>query len=172
MNRPGTALAWDSKARRRVVQVAKSSIALVSVKRAMQLSQAKPLGLTQSRPLVSNGGRSCPRLPQCTPFRAAGFLAPQRASFILQAAKVEEAPAALPKAAPKGAKEESAAPAKASTAPALTPQDLDRVILMQGVLLSFCFTCAGADVKEISPSYLVLPCAVVSTSTLPTPVVL
>ena len=119
------------------IQIAKSSIALVGVKRAMQLSQARPLGLSQSRPHFLNGCRSCPSHPQCTPFRAAGFLAPQRASFMLQAAKVEEAPVALPKAAPKGAKEESAAPAKASTAPALTPQDLDRVILMQGVLLRF-----------------------------------
>ena len=74
---------------------------------------------------------------------------------------MEEAPAALPKAAPKGAKEGSAAPAKASTAPALTPQDLDRVILMQGVLLRFWFTRAGADVKEFPPCHLVLLCLVV-----------
>ena len=53
----------------------------------------------------------------------------QQAANVVQAAKMEEAPA---KAAPQVASAKASAPAAQGTAPALTPQDLDRVILMQG----------------------------------------
>ena len=95
----------------------------------MLLSQCRPLGLSQSRPTGFPGGRTSPGLVLSSPAWRPVLQGRRQVATILQAAKVEEAPA---KAAPQVASAKADAPAAKATAPALTPQDLDRVILMQG----------------------------------------
>ena len=95
----------------------------------MQVLQSRPLGLSQSRPASFPGGRTYPGHGLRSHAWHPVLQARRQAGNILQAAKTEEAPA---KAAPKVASAKASAPAAKDTAPALTPQDLDRVILMQG----------------------------------------
>ena len=95
----------------------------------MQVLQSRPLGLSQSRPTSLPGGRTCPGHGLRSRAWHPVLQARRQAANILQAAKTEEAPA---KAAPQVASAKASAPAAKGTAPALTPQDLDRVILMQG----------------------------------------
>lgn len=95
----------------------------------MQVLQSRPLGLSQSRPTSFPGGRTCPGHGLRSRAWHPVLQVRRQAANILQAAKTEEAPA---KSAPQVASAKASAPAAKGTAPALTPQDLDRVILMQG----------------------------------------
>lgn len=110
---------------------------------AMQLAYRAPLGLPQRPPVRMARFASCPGALRhaLQPFRAPGPVVAglRSAPARMQATQVEDAPllAAATKAmAAKAARTTAAAPVAelaATTAPALTPQDLDRVILMQGV---------------------------------------